>query len=75
MLCKGGEERTIEFMESQTIINPGTPLLEESYAYGIVEHPFPLNCILRDWRLGPEFYHAVKIGIVQYVGVELFSKS
>ncbi|KAH9691609.1 protein LAZ1 [Citrus sinensis] len=65
--CLGGEERTIEFMESQTIISTSSPLLEESYTFGVVEHPCPLNCILRDWRLGPEFYNAVKIGIVQYV--------
>lgn len=69
MLCTGGEERTIEFMESQTIISTSSPLLEESYTFGVVEHPCPLNRILRDWRLGPEFYNAVKIGIVQYVCV------
>lgn len=69
MLRTGGEERTIEFMESQTIISTSSPLLEESYTFGVVEHPCPLNCILRDWRLGPEFYNAVKIGIVQYVCV------
>ncbi|KAJ6306876.1 hypothetical protein OIU78_022061 [Salix suchowensis] len=40
------------------------PLLEESYAYGVVEHPFPINCFLRDWNLGADFYHAVKIGIM-----------
>lgn len=43
------------------------PLLDEAYAYGIVEHPFPLNCCLRVWHLGSDFYQAVKIGIVQYV--------
>ncbi|KAL0369314.1 UNVERIFIED_CONTAM: protein LAZ11 [Sesamum calycinum] len=41
--------------------------LDEAYAYGVVEHPFPLNCFLRDWKLGSDFYQAVKIGIVQYV--------
>lgn len=65
--CLGGEESTIQFMESQTLITSNTPLLEESYAYGVVEHPFPLNCFLRDWQLGPDFYHAVKVGIVQYM--------
>ncbi|GLU16578.1 hypothetical protein SLE2022_330050 [Rubroshorea leprosula] len=65
--CLGGEERTIEFMESQTTITSKTPLLEDSYAYGVVEHPFPLNCFLSHWNLGSEFYHAVKIGIVQYM--------
>ncbi|XP_010539693.1 PREDICTED: protein LAZ1 homolog 1 [Tarenaya hassleriana] len=68
--CLGGEERTIEFMEQQTVISPSTPLLEDS-CYGVVEHPFPLNCFLKDWNLGPEFYHAVKIGIVQYMILKL----
>ncbi|GLT32188.1 hypothetical protein SLA2020_068740 [Shorea laevis] len=65
--CLGGEERTVEFMESQTILTSQTPLLEDAYAYGVVEHPFPLNCFLGDWSLGSEFYNAVKIGIVQYM--------
>ncbi|KAH6800088.1 organic solute transporter ostalpha protein [Perilla frutescens var. hirtella] len=41
--------------------------LDDVYAYGIVRHPFPLNCFLRDWKLGSDFYQAVKIGIVQYM--------
>nr|KJB59326.1 hypothetical protein B456_009G252500 [Gossypium raimondii] len=65
--CLGGEERTIQFMESQTVITASTPLLEDAYSYGVVEHPFPLNWFLKDWYLGPKFYHAVKIGIVQYM--------
>ncbi|XP_059454244.1 protein LAZ1 homolog 1 [Corylus avellana] len=65
--CLGGEESTIEFMESQSLMDPSTPLLKDAYSYGVVEHPFPLNWILRDWYLGPEFYNAVKIGIVQYM--------
>ena len=64
---KGGEKRTLEFMESQTVVDSSTPLLTEKYAYGVVEHPFPLNLFIRDWYLGSDFYHAVKIGIVQYV--------
>lgn len=67
MLTKGGEESTIEFMESHSVADPKMPLLNEAYAYGVVEHPFPLNCFIRDWQLGADFYHAVKIGIVQYV--------
>lgn len=67
LLPTGGEESTIEFMESESVIDSKTPLLNDAYAYGVVEHPFPLNCFLRDWYLGPNFYHAVKIGIVQYV--------
>ncbi|KAK4387372.1 protein LAZ11 [Sesamum angolense] len=65
--CLGGEENTIEFMESQSLATSSVPLLDEAYAYGVVEHPFPLNCFLRDWKLGSDFYQAVKIGIVQYM--------
>ncbi|GMY29402.1 protein LAZ1 homolog 1-like [Fagus crenata] len=65
--CLGGEESTIEFMESESLIDSNTPLLKEAYAYGVVEHPFPLNCFLRYWYLGRDFYNAVKIGIVQYM--------
>ncbi|KAJ9146166.1 hypothetical protein P3X46_028470 [Hevea brasiliensis] len=65
--CLGGEESTVQFMESKTLITSSMPLLEESYACGFVEHPFPLNCFLRNWQLGPDFYHAVKVGIVQYM--------
>ncbi|KAE9445387.1 hypothetical protein C3L33_22715, partial [Rhododendron williamsianum] len=68
----GGEANTIEYMESQSLMTSSIPLLEESYAYGVVEHPFPLNCLLRDWHLGSDFYQAVKIGIVQYVCDPLF---
>uniref|UniRef100_M4CVP9 Uncharacterized protein n=1 Tax=Brassica campestris TaxID=3711 RepID=M4CVP9_BRACM len=67
--CLDGEERTIEFMEQQTVITQSTPLLEGTSTYGVVEHPFPMNCFLKNWNLGPQFYHAVKIGIVQYMGV------
>lgn len=72
---KGGEKRTVEFMESQTVVDSSTPLLAEKYAYGVVEHPFPLNCFIREWYLGSDFYHAVKIGIVQYVCDHLFAFS
>lgn len=54
-------------MESQSVLDSSTPLLKDAYAYGVVEHPFPLNCLIGDWPLGPTFYHAVKVGIVQYV--------
>ncbi|XP_014522367.1 protein LAZ1 homolog 1 [Vigna radiata var. radiata] len=65
--CLGGEDKTIQFMESMSLTDSSTPLLKESYAYGVVEHPFPLNCFLRDWYLGSDFYQSVKIGIVQYM--------
>lgn len=54
-------------MESKSVVDSSTPLLKEAYAYGVVEHPFPLNCLIGDWPLGSTFYHAVKVGIVQYV--------
>ncbi|BBH08806.1 Protein of unknown function D [Prunus dulcis] len=69
--CLGGEKRTIEFMESQSVLDSSTPLLKDAYAYGVVEHPFPLNCLIGDWPLGPTFYHAVKVGIVQYMILKL----
>ncbi|CAM8939457.1 unnamed protein product [Rhodiola kirilowii] len=69
--CLGGEECTIQFMESQGTVSDSTPFLDDSYAYGVVEHPFPLNCCLRNWYLGSDFYNAVKIGIVQYMIVKL----
>ncbi|KAF7816744.1 protein LAZ1-like protein 1-like [Senna tora] len=65
--CLGGEGKTIQFMESMKLMDYNSPLLKEPYSYGVVEHPFPLNCLLRDWYLGPDFYNAVKIGIVQYI--------
>lgn len=66
-LLLGGEEKTIQFMESMSVTDSSTPLLKDAYAYGVVEHPFPLNFVLRGWYLGPDFYQSVKIGIVQYV--------
>lgn len=58
-------------MENQEQINSSAPLLEASYVDGVVKHPFPLNYLLRKWYLGSDFYHAVKVGIVQYVCVPL----
>jgi hypothetical protein len=54
-------------MEGRLQISESSPLLDVDYDYGIVKHPFPLSCFMRNWYLGPDFYHAVKIGIVQYV--------
>ncbi|TKY56022.1 LAZ1-like 1 [Spatholobus suberectus] len=65
--CLGGEDKTIQFMENMSLMDSSIPLLKEAYAYGVVEHPFPLNLFLRDWYLGPDFYQSVKIGIVQYM--------
>ncbi|XP_020246729.1 protein LAZ1 homolog 1 [Asparagus officinalis] len=68
--CLGGEENTIRVMEKQVEITSSMPLLELPYEDGIVRHPFPLNCLLRHWYLGSDFYQAVKIGIVQYMIVK-----
>ncbi|XP_074568014.1 protein LAZ1 homolog 1-like isoform X1 [Curcuma longa] len=65
--CLGGEENTIKLMETQSEISSSTPLLEIEYADGLVRHPFPLNCFMKHWYLGPDFYQSVKIGIVQYM--------
>lgn len=65
----GGEESTIRYMEDQFQPSDSSPLLDVDYDYGIVKHPFPLNWFMRNWYLGPDFYYAVKIGIVQYVRI------
>ncbi|KAL8141345.1 hypothetical protein V2J09_007366 [Rumex salicifolius] len=65
--CLGGEESTIEFMERKSVVSSDAPLLDEACSYGVVEHPFPLNYLIREWYLGEDFYHSVKIGIVQYM--------
>jgi hypothetical protein len=54
-------------MEDQFQPSDSSPLLDVDYDYGIVKDPFPLNWFMRNWYLGPDFYYAVKIGIVQYV--------
>ena len=64
-LLKGGEARTIEFMEREGRLK--TPLLEPGLEKGTVTHPFPMNYIFKPWKLGQWFYQVVKIGIVQYV--------
>ncbi|CAH9076361.1 unnamed protein product [Cuscuta europaea] len=65
--CLGGEKNTIEFMEKHSMDTSSAPLLDDVYAYGVVEHPFPFNCFFQGWSLGPEFYQVVKVGIVQYM--------
>lgn len=44
-----------------------TALLEPGSERGLVKHPFPMNYILKPWKLGQWFYQVVKFGIVQYV--------
>ncbi|GAV60126.1 Solute_trans_a domain-containing protein [Cephalotus follicularis] len=65
--CLGGEESTIEFMEREGRQGSKTPLLEPISERGTIKHHFPMNYILKPWRLGRWFYQVVKFGIVQYV--------
>ncbi|XP_011007364.1 PREDICTED: transmembrane protein 184 homolog DDB_G0279555-like isoform X1 [Populus euphratica] len=65
--CLGGEERTIEFLNREGHSSSKAPLLEHSHERGTIKHPFPMNYILKPWRLGQWFYQVVKFGIVQYM--------
>ncbi|CAL9112717.1 unnamed protein product [Musa textilis] len=65
--CLGGEERTIDFLKRQGATISITPLLENALEKGVIKHPFPMNYILKPWRLGEWFYQIIKIGIVQYM--------
>jgi hypothetical protein len=67
LLLKGGEERTIEFLEREGRSSSKAPLLEHNHERGIIKHPFPMNYIFKPWKLGQWFYQVVKFGIVQYV--------
>ncbi|KHG03719.1 Transmembrane protein [Gossypium arboreum] len=71
--CLGGEERTIEFMERLGHASSKTPLLGLDCEKGTVKHPFPVNYILRPWKLGQWFYQVVKFGIVQYMIIKLLT--
>jgi len=54
-------------MERQGRTAAKDPLLEHYSEHGIVKHPFPMNYVLKPWKLGQWFYQVIKIGIVQYV--------
>lgn len=71
--CLGGEERTVEFMERQGRTAAKDPLLEHYSEHGIVKHPFPMNYVLKPWKLGQWFYQVIKIGIVQYMIIKALS--
>lgn len=66
-MVSGGENRTIEYMNMQGRVSSKAPLLEHDCEKGLVKHPFPMNYVLKPWRLGESFYQVIKIGIVQYV--------
>ncbi|KAE8706642.1 Protein LAZ1 [Hibiscus syriacus] len=71
--CLGGEERTIQFMERLGYASSLAPLLELDCEKGTVKHPFPMNYILKPWKLGQWFYQVVKFGIVQYMIIKLLT--
>ncbi|TQE13929.1 hypothetical protein C1H46_000560 [Malus baccata] len=71
--CLGGEERTVEFMEREGRASSRTPLLEHSSEMRTVKHPFPMNYILKPWKLGQWLYQVVKFGIVQYMLIKSLS--
>ncbi|XWS67631.1 hypothetical protein CRYUN_Cryun04dG0022200 [Craigia yunnanensis] len=50
-----------------------TPLLGLDCEKGTVKHPFPMNYILRPWKLGQWFYQVIKFGIVQYMIIKLLT--
>ncbi|KAI5660768.1 hypothetical protein M9H77_20091 [Catharanthus roseus] len=71
--CLGGEERTIEFMEREGRASSRTPLLDHGSERGMVKHHFPLNYILKPWKLGRRVYQIIKFGIVQYMIIKAFT--
>ncbi|CAA7391259.1 unnamed protein product [Spirodela intermedia] len=70
--CLGGEERTIQFMRRQGGSSSNDPLLADTSEKGIIKHPFPMNYILKPWKLGEWFFLIIKFGIVQYMIIKTF---
>jgi hypothetical protein len=67
ILYIGGEERTIAFLKREGGGDSGEPLLHGASEKGIIHHHFPVNYILKPWRMGVRFYQIIKFGIFQYV--------
>ncbi|CAN6239632.1 unnamed protein product [Urochloa humidicola] len=65
--CLGGEERTLAFLKREGGEDSGEPLLHHASEKGVIHHHFPINYILKPWRLGVRFYQIIKFGIFQYV--------
>ncbi|KAL0405909.1 UNVERIFIED_CONTAM: protein LAZ1 [Sesamum latifolium] len=47
--------------------------LDHGSERGIVKHPFPMNYILKPWKLGRWVYQVIKFGIVQYMIIKAFT--
>lgn len=58
-------------MEREGRASVKAPLLDHGSERGIVKHPFPMNYILKPWKLGQWVYQVIKFGIVQYVSSHL----
>ncbi|XP_042063317.1 protein LAZ1-like isoform X1 [Salvia splendens] len=72
--CLGGEEGAIEFMRREGRAGMKAPLLDDhGHERGIVKHPFPLNYILKPWKLDQWVYQVMRIGIVQYMIIKAFT--
>lgn len=65
--CLGGEDRTIEFLKKEGGSGSDAPLLGHASEQRYVNHPFPMNYMLKPWPLGEFFYLIIKFGLVQYV--------
>ncbi|ONM15008.1 Protein LAZ1 [Zea mays] len=65
--CLGGEDKTIAFLKREGGSGSGQSLLHHTSEKGIIHHHFPVNYVLKPWRLGTRFYLIIKFGIFQYV--------
>lgn len=54
-------------MNLQGRLSSKAPLLDHGSETGYIKHKFPMNYVLRPWKMGEWFYQVVKFGIVQYV--------
>jgi hypothetical protein len=68
----GGEDRTIEFLKREGGSGSAVPLLGQASEQRYVNHPFPMNYMLKPWPLGEWFYLVIKFGLVQYVCASIF---
>ncbi|KAM3388803.1 hypothetical protein ACQJBY_011128 [Aegilops geniculata] len=73
--CLGGEEKTIAFLKREGGSDSGQPLLHHASEKGIIHHHFPVNFILKPWRMGTRFYQIIKFGIFQYVIIKTLTAS
>uniref|UniRef100_A0A0E0DH64 Protein LAZ1 n=1 Tax=Oryza meridionalis TaxID=40149 RepID=A0A0E0DH64_9ORYZ len=73
--CLGGEDKTIAFLKREGSSGSRQPLLDHASEKGIIHHHFPVNFILKPWRLGMRFYLIIKFGIFQYVIIKTVTAS